>query len=86
MAKEEKQWGERALELLQADREGRVFILPCKMGDTVYQFQYTLEPTTGRYTMGIAECRFTVQCLNDFGERVFLTRKEAEKALEKMLE
>lgn len=35
MVREEKQLGERALELLQADREGRVLVLPCKIGDAV---------------------------------------------------
>lgn len=86
MAKnDEKQWGERALELLQADREGRVFVLPCKIGDTVYRIQYVQKPD-GRFRMGVEEFKFTLLCLYEMGERIFLTREEAEKALEKMKE
>lgn len=85
MVREEKQWGERALELLQADREGRVLVLPCKMGDTVCRIQY-VQKEDGRYRMGVAEIQFNLLCLYDMGKRVFLTREEAEKALEKMKE
>ena len=85
MVIEEKQWEERALELLQADREGRVLVLPCKIGDTVYRIQYVQKPN-GRYRMGVAEFKFTLLCLYEMGKRIFLTREEAEKALEKMKE
>ena len=85
MVREEKQWGERALELLKADREGRVLVLPCKIGDTVYRIQY-VQKENGRYRMGVAELKFTLLCLYEMGKRIFLTREEAEKALEKMKE
>ena len=85
MVREEKQLGERALELLQADREGRVLVLPCKIGDTVYRIQY-VQKENGRYRMGVAEFKFTLLCLSERGKRIFLTREEAEKALEKMKE
>ena len=31
---------ERLCELAQADREGRCVVLPCKIGDTIYQVDY----------------------------------------------
>ena len=36
--------------------------------------------------MGVEEFKFTLLCLYEMGERIFLTREEAEKALEKMKE
>ena len=85
MVREKKQLGERALELLQADREGRVLVLPCKIGDTVYRIQHIQTPN-GWYRMGVAESKFNLLCLYEMGKWIFLTREEAEKAFEKMKE
>ena len=90
----------RLRELAEADKDGRVVVLPCKVGDTLYE-------VTGRNT--ISEYRvkairvewfcvfieweiekgFVWQSLagitpNEIGKTVFLTREEAEKALEEM--
>ena len=72
---------ERIRELLKADAEGRVVVLPCKVGDTVYRLQY-IEQTPGRFVVGVAEIKFALIWLEDVGKTVFLTREEAEKALE----
>ena len=40
VAKEDKIDWERLRELVQADREGRCVVLPCKIGDTIYQVDY----------------------------------------------
>ena len=74
---------ERIKELLNADRDGRVVVLPCKVGDTVYRLQY-IEQTPGRFVVGVAEIKFALIWLEEFGKTVFLTRKEAESALEAM--
>lgn len=74
---------ERIRELLKADKDGRLVVLPCKVGDTVYRLQY-IEQTPGRFVVGVAEIKFALLWLEEFGETVFLTREEAEAALEAM--
>lgn len=86
----------RLRELAEADRDGRLVVLPCKVGDVVYGFygEKTILPMVAKwietnpdgwciaaqYTpMAPRFCRFS-----DFGKTVFLTREEAEKALEAM--
>ena len=34
---------DRLCELVEADREGRCVVLPCKVGDVVYEIRYTAE-------------------------------------------
>ena len=70
-------------EWIGAETAGRLVVLPCKVGDTVYRLQY-LEPTPGRFVLGIAEINFTLIWLEEFGKTIFLTREEAEKALEEV--
>lgn len=70
-------------ELAEADKDGRCVVLPCKVGDTVYRLQY-IEQTPGRFVVGVAEIKFALLWLEEFGETVFLTREEAEAALEAM--
>lgn len=85
----------RLRELAEADKDGRVEVLPCKVGDTVYWVHGAV----------ITECKvYRVQknrkglyiCLKSnvshgafradlsIGKTVFLTREEAEKELEAM--
>lgn len=87
---------DRMRELVAAERDGRVVVLPCKVGDTVWFKTYT---DNGKTCIGIqphkavsarvcvmAEGRiFPVELpLSRFGKSWFLTREEAEKALEAM--
>lgn len=74
---------DRLRELAEADKDGRVVILPCKVGDTVYRLQY-IEQTLGRFTVGAVPIKFALIWLEEFGKTVFLTREEAEKALAEM--
>jgi len=74
---------DRLRELAEADKDGRIVVLPCKVGDTVYRLQY-IEQTPGRFVVGVAEIKFALLWLEAFGETVFLTREEAEAALEAM--
>jgi hypothetical protein len=70
-------------ELAEADKEGRLVVLPCKVGDTVYRLQY-IEQTPGHFTVGVAPIEFMLIWLEDIGETIFLTREDAEKALAEM--
>ena len=89
----------RLRELAEADKDGRLAVLPCKIGGTVYlllQDDVKHNPETcGWYISedrvgAIAEGGFylgdpadDVYVRNEeIGEEVFLTREEAEKALE----
>lgn len=74
---------ERIRELLKADKDGRVVVLPCKVGDTVYRLQY-VEESPGRFIVDAVPIKFALIWLNEFGKTVFLTREEAEKELEAM--
>lgn len=78
----------RLRELAEADRDGRLVALPCKVSDTVYLI------VTKRARNYTPEFRFVKKSrltflnmeriLQDFGKEAFLTREEAEKALEAM--
>ena len=90
----------RLRELAEADKNGRVVVPPCKVGDRLYE-------VTGRKTISVYKVKairvelfglfiewdivegFVWQSLSginagDIGKTVFLTREEAEKALEAM--
>ena len=82
----------RIAELMKADKEGRVLILPCKVGDMaywvhngvitgchVYRIQVNRKGTFVFLKSTISHGGFrTDACL---GKTVFLSREEAEKAL-----
>ena len=91
---------ERIRELLKADKDGRLVVLPCKVGDRLYE-------VTGRRTISVYKVRairaelfglfiewdivegFVWQSLSginagEIGKTLFLNREEAEKALETM--
>lgn len=90
----------RLRELAEADKDGRVVVPPCKVGDRLYE-------VTGRKTISVYKVKairvelfglfiewdivegFAWQSLSginagEIGKIVFLTREEAEKALEAM--
>lgn len=73
----------RMVELMKADKDGRLVVLPCNVGDTVYRMQY-IEQTPGRFTVGVVPIKFALIWLEEFGKTVFLSREEAEKALQEM--
>lgn len=84
----------RLRELAEADKDGRVVVLPCKVGDVVYGFhgEKTILPMVAKWieTNTDGWCiavQYTPMAprfyrFSDFGKTVFLTREEAEKALE----
>ena len=91
---------DRLMEMAEADKEGRLVVLPCKVGDTVYEV--TSRKTISEYR--VKAIRVELFCtfiewdivagfvdksifgvpVNELGKTVFLTREEAENALEEM--
>ena len=86
----------RLRELAEADKEGRVLVLPCKVGDTVYFRTYDCN---GKVDLGIQPHKVTAivgsaivrggyidigLLLGQYGVSWFLTREEADAALEAM--
>ena len=90
----------RLEKLAEADKGGRLAVLPCKAGDTVYEV--TSRKTISEYR--VKAIRVELFCtfiewdivagfvdksifgvpVDEIGKTVFLTREEAEKALEAM--
>lgn len=90
----------RIVALMEADKAGRLAVLPCKPGDTVYEV--TSRKTISEYR--VKAIRVELFCtfiewdivagfvdksifgvpVDEIGKTVFLTREEAEKALEAM--
>lgn len=75
---------ERIRTLLAAEKDGRVVVLPCKVGTRVYRIWYKIADYPDEPEMEIVETKFGEGCCEDFGKTVFLTREEAEKALQEM--
>lgn len=90
---------DRLRELAEADKDGRLVVLPCKVGDTVWAnldgMRHTRKCVIEFANIGshVTTIVFsTVDGLREqygvnpsaFGKIVFLTREEAEKALEAM--
>lgn len=93
---------DRLRELAEADKDGRVVVLPCKVGDTVWivgavRKLYSAKVRTffcghpsavrGRDPDGHIHMIRTTECdipMREFGKTVFLSREEAEKALQEM--
>lgn len=67
----------RLRKLAEADNDGRVVILPCKVGDTVWILQ---QRSDGSDCVRVAE--FWWSDIPQVGKTVFLSSEEAEKALE----
>ena len=80
-------------ELAEADKDGRVVVLPCKVGDTVWRIVRDGNPHITRdevrdmyfaddMTLCVELVGRRVIFTEKFGKTVFLTREEAERALE----
>ena len=98
----------RLVELAEADKDGRVVVLPCKVGDVMYKLfrEYTectsyqvrkdnyccegcMVPCDSREVTVIRAIQpnsltEVVRYIEDIGKTVFLSREEAEKALQEM--
>ena len=71
---------DRLLELADADRAGRLVVLPCKVGDTVYQIdaERVYESEVKWIIFDCDDIAFDERAI---GVSIFLTREEAEAAL-----
>lgn len=74
----------RIVELMEADRTGRLVVLPCEVGTATYYVHYPIAFYPDESEPEIKRGIFTLADLDRFGHSVFLTREEAEKALEAM--
>ena len=86
---------DRLEKLADADKAGRLVVLPCKVGDTVYRIVRDTDPHITRdevrnmyfaddMTLCVELVGGRIILPEKFGKTVFLTREEAEKALEAM--
>ena len=78
------EWNRNVLQKLAeyetAEEEGRLVVLPCKVGTRVYEiYQFC-----GYGAWEIEEHKIKLEDLDKIGKTVFPTREEAEKALEEM--
>ena len=67
-----------------AEEEGRLVVLPCKVGDIVYKIMCQRDNFDDRPYRIITSVNFRLDMADDIGKTVFLTREEAEKALKEM--
>ena len=85
----------RLRELAEADKDGRCVVLQCKVGDTVWRIVRDGEPHITRdevrdmyfaddMTLCVELVGGRVTFTEKFGKTVFLTRAEAERALQEM--
>ena len=83
----------RLRELAEADRDGRLVVLPCKVGDKLYRVfaGEIFEHRVGSMKYFAIQGRWDIEtypfcpCVeSSIGKTIFLTREEAEKALEAM--
>lgn len=84
---------DRLEKLAEADKDGRLVVLPCKVGDKLYRVFYgeIFEHRVGSMKYFAIQGKWDIEtypfcpCVeSSIGKTIFLTREEAEKALEAM--
>jgi hypothetical protein len=93
-------FGNHIAELIVAEQDGRLLVLPCKIGSTVYMATQVFDGSKTKWVIGSRKIDMIGgNALNsvwavstqpyelhfvpsEFGRSVFLTREDAEKALE----
>lgn len=84
---------DRLRELAEADKDGRVVVRPCKVGDKLYRVfaGEIFEHRVGRMKYFAIQGRWDIEtypfcpCVeSSIGKTIFLSHKEAEKALQEM--
>ena len=83
----------RLRELAEADKDGRVVVLPCKVGDKLYRVfaGEIFEHRVGSMKYFAIQGKWDIETYpvlpsveSGIGKTIFLTREEAEKALQEM--
>lgn len=77
---------DRFTEIINAEADGRLVVLPCKVGDTVYRITRHRVDVSGyrmewEWETGVEAVKFRIGMTDSVGTTVFLTRAEAEAAL-----
>ena len=77
------EWLEQLKSYKDAEEQGLLLRLPCKVGDTIYRFWYVCDTPYRIQEQTIRTLSQVVAIMEDgsFGKSVFLTREEADKAL-----
>lgn len=87
------EWLEQLKEYQQLEEQGKLIKLPCKVGDTVWEYesfglrQYKVtnidfDKNWKLYFDCNCGVTYSIRCyIEDFGKRVFLTKKEADNKL-----
>ena len=95
---------DRLRELAEDDKGGRVVVLPCQVGDTVYTIEHIFDIDNGvcdeicarkvighggnnlnqLWLVGSGGICNAYIFVSEFGKTVFLTREEAERAIQEM--
>ena len=71
-----------------AEEEGKLIVLPCKIGTAVYEIYYILsygeigDPPEKRFY--IRKTSFDLSMIDEVGKNVFLTKEDAENMLKEM--
>lgn len=58
--------------------------LPCKIGETIYMITTQSDSYDGSIYPVIIQTRFRLEIFSELGKRYYLTREEAEEALNKV--
>ena len=83
----------KMLEFIKADKDGRLVVMPCKIGDKLYRvfageiFEHrvgTMKYFAIQGRWGIETYPFCPCVESSIGKTIFLTREEAERALQEM--
>ena len=72
---------EKLAEYENAEKEGRLAVFLCKVGDIVYKIMCQRDNFDDRPYRIITSVNFRLDMADEIGKTVFLTREEAEKAL-----
>lgn len=73
---------EELAEWVKADQEGRLVVLPCKVGDMVYVIERDYDEETGIPECYVEEYEFDYDMLESYGSDIFQTREKAVAQIE----
>ena len=71
-------------DLLEAEKQGKLLKLPCKVGEEVWRISTQHDNYDDSSYKIVTRTTFRLDMLNCINKTVFLTKAEAEKALEEM--
>ena len=77
---------EEVLKILEYIRSGRLYLLPCALGEKVYKISERTNDFTGYTYPVIIQDSFRLDMVDKINKKVFLTMEEANIALNKLME